>query len=60
MLSTKGQLPAELDLIVATRCVPAFITGVLDQMGLLVPEGLDLLGGQGGNFSGWHSGYACD
>lgn len=37
----KGQLPAELDLIVASRCVHAFITGVLDQW-LLVPEGLDL------------------
>mgnify|MGYP003625540866 CR=1 FL=1 len=38
---TKGQLPEDLDLPVASRCVHAFITGMLDQC-LLVPEGLDL------------------
>lgn len=37
----KGQLPEKLDLVVASRCVHAFITGVLDQW-LLVPVGLDL------------------
>lgn len=37
----KGQLPEDLDLAVSSRCVHAFITGVLDQW-LLVPEGLDL------------------
>lgn len=37
----KGQLPVDLDLVVASRCVHAFITGVLDQW-LLVPEGMDL------------------
>lgn len=37
----KGQLPEKLDLVVASRCLHAFITGVLDQW-LLVPMGLDL------------------
>ena len=37
----KGQLPENLDLTVASRCVHAFLTGMLDQY-LLVPDGMDL------------------
>ncbi|MBL4835662.1 MAG: TetR family transcriptional regulator [Pseudomonas sp.] len=37
----KGQLPENLDLPVASRCVHAFLTGMLDQY-LLVPDGMDL------------------
>lgn len=37
----KGQLPEDLDVLVASRCVNAFVTGMLDQF-LLMPEGLDL------------------
>jgi TetR/AcrR family transcriptional regulator, acrAB operon repressor len=37
----KGQLPEGLDVLVASRCVNAFVTGMLDQF-LLMPEGLDL------------------
>jgi TetR/AcrR family acrAB operon transcriptional repressor len=37
----KGQLPDDLNLTVASRCVHAFITGILDQC-LLVPDGMDL------------------
>lgn len=37
----RGQLPKDLDLPVASRCVHAFLTGMLDQY-LLVPDGMDL------------------